>query len=109
MSSETAQLRQDQLKLKTEREFVEREKERLDALAKDVEQRSLEAKKLYQVGRERKGLRVSTLNTVISIMYFTNLLLRVHCKTYMYMYRIAGKFGESVFRTMTTNLKFVIF
>ena len=59
MSSESAQLRQDQLKLKTEREFIEREKERLDALAKDVEQHSLEAKKLYQVSRTHKGLCVN--------------------------------------------------
>ena len=59
VSSESAQLRQDQLKLKTEREFIEREKERLDALAKDMEQGSLEAKKLHQVSRKHKGFCVN--------------------------------------------------
>ena len=49
VSSESTQLRQDQLKLKTESEVVAREKERLDALAKDIEHRSHEAKKLHQV------------------------------------------------------------
>ena len=46
---ETAKLRQEQLRLKTESETTAKEKERLEALEKDVEQRSQEAKNLCQV------------------------------------------------------------
>ena len=49
INSEVAKLRQDQLKVRTESEAVAKERERLDAFAKDVEERSQEAEKLCQV------------------------------------------------------------
>lgn len=49
ISSETTKLRQEQFKLKTESVAIAKEKERLEALEKDVEQHSQEAKNLCQV------------------------------------------------------------
>ena len=49
ISSEMAQLRQDQVKVRTEGEAIAKERERLEILAKAVEERSQQAERLHQV------------------------------------------------------------
>lgn len=75
VSSESTQLRQDQLKLKTESEVIAREKERLDALAKDIEHRSHEAKKLHQVST----CSLHKCADFTSLVCMTSLNILSHC------------------------------
>ena len=49
ISSEMSQLRQDQVRVRAESEAIAKERERLEKLAKEVEERSQEAKNLHQV------------------------------------------------------------
>ena len=49
ISSEMAQLRQDQVKVRAEGEAIAKERERLEKLAKEVEERSQRAERLHQV------------------------------------------------------------
>ena len=70
ISSEMAQLRQDQLRVRTEGETIAKERDRLEKLAKEVEGRSQEAEKLHQV-----HLFVDYLVLVIIGVYSIALLL----------------------------------
>ena len=49
INSEAVKLKQDHFKLKTESEAVAKERERLEALSKEVEHRSQKAESLHQV------------------------------------------------------------
>ena len=67
ISSEMAQLRQDQLRVGAEGEAIAKERERVEKLAKEVEERSQEAEKLHQVKFD-DGLIIAGVHSITLLL-----------------------------------------
>ena len=87
INSEAVKLKQDHFKLKTESEAVAKERERLEALSKEVEHRSQKAESLHQVHV------MSRVLLMCSYMYM-----------YMYMYMCMCRYLKEFSITLLSHV-----